>query len=54
MLERKVVDQGNVWAVNYNKLIHYERSKLEEATNKFFSEKMIQKGLSVTYYLEKQ
>ena len=36
MLERKVVDQGNVWAVNYNKLIHYERSKLEESTNKFF------------------
>ena len=54
MLERKVVDQGNVWAVNYNKLIHYERSKLEESTNKFFSEKIIQKGLTVTYYLEKQ
>ena len=34
--------------------IHYERSKLEEATN-FFSEKMTQKGrLTVTYYLEKQ
>ena len=33
--------------------IHYERSKLEEAT-KFFSEKMTQKGLSVTYHLEKQ
>ena len=31
-----------------NKLIHYERCKLEEAT-KFFSEKMTpQKGLSVT------
>ena len=54
MLERKVVDQGNVWAVNYNKLMHYERSKLEESTNKFFSEKIIQKGLTVTYYLEKQ
>ena len=54
MLERKVVDQGNVWAVNYNKLIHYERSKLEESTNKFFSEKIIQKELTVTYYLEKQ
>ena len=54
MLERKVVDQGNVWAVNYNKLMHYERSKLEESTNEFFSEKIIQKRLNVTYYLEKQ
>ena len=33
--------------------MHYERSKLQEAT-KFFSEKMTQKGLSVAYYLEKQ
>ena len=34
--------------------MQYERSKLEESTNKFFSEKIIQKGLTVTYYLEKQ